>query len=330
MLSGLSLPGGCSDLVGDLWSSFFLVVPSISTTFASIESMFGGLAPGSIGWLLVDEAGQALPQAAVGALMRSKRAIVVGDPAQIEPIVALPNTLTQSICKHFRIDPNRFNAPESSVQTMADAATPHCAEFEGIGGSRLVGIPLLVHRRCADPMFSVSNAVAYGQLMVQSKQDAESGIKACLGPSRWIDIRGISREKWCPEEEAAALELLMKLKQSGLKPDLYVITPFVAVRENLIRTIEGSNILQNWVEDPDDYVRKMVGTVHTVQGREAEAVIFVLGAQSEAQSGAREWAGSRPNLLNVAVTRAREVLYVIGNRQLWGNVGFFRELSNRL
>jgi len=28
-------------------------------------------------------------------------------------------------------------------------------------------------------------------------------------------------------------------------------------------------------------------------------------------------AGGRPNLLNVAVTRAKEVLYVIGNRQLW-------------
>jgi len=43
--------------------------------------------------------------------------------------------------------------------------------------------------------------------------------------------------------------------------------------------------------------------VHTVQGREAEAVIFVLGAPASAQTGARGWAGGRPNLLNVAVTR---------------------------
>jgi hypothetical protein len=65
-------------------------------------------------------------------------------------------------------------------------------------------------------------------------------------------------------------------------------------------------------------------------GREAEAVIFVLGAPSPSQTGARGWAGSHPNLLNVAVTRAKEALYVIGNRDLWCGAGLFRELDHRL
>jgi len=40
--------------------------------FASVEKMLGAFTSSSLGWLIIDEAGQALPQAAVGALMRTK------------------------------------------------------------------------------------------------------------------------------------------------------------------------------------------------------------------------------------------------------------------
>ena len=69
-----------------------------------------------------------------------------------------------------------------------------------------------------------------------------------------------------------------------------------------------------------------VGTVHMVKGREAEAVVFVLDAQAPSRAGARNWAGSKPNAINVAVTRAQERLYVIGNRGLWQDAGHFRSL----
>jgi hypothetical protein len=131
------------DLLPDLWSSLFIVVPGLSTTFASVSRMLGKLPPQSIGWLLIDEAGQALPQAAVGAIIKTRRAVAVGDLVQIEPVVVLPEVLTQNICKSFGVDPTLFNAPAASVQTLADAATPYFAEFEGSLGCRVVGIPVL-------------------------------------------------------------------------------------------------------------------------------------------------------------------------------------------
>lgn len=73
-----------------------------------------------------------------------------------------------------------------------------------------------------------------------------------------------------------------------------------------------------------------VGTVHTVQGREAKIVFFVLGAQGASQNGARNWAGGRPNLVNVAVTRAQASIYVIGNRGLWKSAGVFALLDRFL
>jgi superfamily I DNA and/or RNA helicase len=89
-------------------------------------------------------------------------------------------------------------------------------------------------------------------------------------------------------------------------------------------------VLNNWVADQNGWLRERIGTVHVVQGREAEAVILVLGAPDPNQAGARGWAGSRPNLLNVAATRAKEVLYVIGNRELWRRAGVFKELEAQL
>ena len=136
-------------LITDLWATFFLVVPVVSTTFASVSKMFSRIGQEDLGWLLIDEAGQALPQAAVGAVLRSKRAVVVGDPLQIEPIVVLPESLTEKICENFTVDPELYNPPFASAQTLADRATGYLGSFETPFGTREVGVPLLVHRRCA-------------------------------------------------------------------------------------------------------------------------------------------------------------------------------------
>ena len=329
--SGRALSGAAQEaLLPDLWASLFLVVPVVSTTFASVERMLGRLPPEALGWLLIDEAGQALPQAAVGALMQTKRAVVVGDPLQIEPVVVLSDTLTKTICRRFGVDPDRFNAPEASVQTLADEATPYVAEFAGRQGSRTVGVPLLVHRRCAEPMFGISNAIAYERLMVNAKEPALSAIRELIGPSRWFNVQGTAEEKWCPQEGQLVIKLLRQMAHAGVNPDLYIITPFVVVQDNLRKVIRDSGALNGWTDDPWKWTGDRVGTVHVAQGREAEAVIFVLGASAPQQAGARDWAGKRPNLLNVAATRAKEAFYIVGNRQLWCAAGVFRELDARL
>ena len=74
-----------------------------------------------------------------------------------------------------------------------------------------------------------------------------------------------------------------------------------------------------------DYRR--VGTVHTTQGKEADVVIMVLGGGT---AGARDWASSRPNLLNVAASRAKARFYVVGDRKDWSRRRFFDVLSKNL
>ncbi|MDL2307353.1 AAA domain-containing protein, partial [Desulfovibrio sp. OttesenSCG-928-C06] len=108
------------------------------------------------------------------------------------------------------------------------------------------------------------------------------------------------------------------------------VTPFVDVQNGLRTLLVSSTALDGWVENPREWVNEHVGTVHTVQGREAEAVILVLGAPEASQRGARAWAGKTPNLLNVAVTRAKEAVYVVGCREAWKDIGFFQTLSHML
>jgi hypothetical protein len=127
------------------------------------------------------------------------------------------------------------------------------------------------------------------------------------------------------------LELLFKLKAEIGPPDLFIVTPFVTVGDQARKVIKESHILQSWgVQEDYIWLSERVGTIHTMQGREAEAVIFILGAPSKEQNRARSWAGSKPNLLNVAVTRAKEAIYIIGNKAQWSEAGVFRELADSI
>ncbi len=324
-LSSSQSSSEADDFASDLWSSLFLVVPAVSTAFASVGKMLEKLPQESLGWLLIDEAGQASPQSAVGAILKTKRAIVVGDPMQIEPVVTLSESLTKSICEQFEVEENSFNAPAASVQTLCDAATPYFAELNGCQ----VGVPLLVHRRCEDPMFGIANTIAYDGLMVNAKKSGASKIRDSLGSSAWFDAESVSEQKWSAAEGEKLIEILTKINASDGSPDLFIITPFKDVAYDLRSFVSKSGILQRWkISDSQSWLRERIGTVHTFQGKEAEAVIFVLGAASPEQSGSRIWAGKKPNLLNVAVTRAKEVFYVIGNKKLWREAGNFADLAD--
>ena len=66
-----------------------------------------------------------------------------------------------------------------------------------------------------------------------------------------------------------------------------------------------------------------------MQGKESAIVILVLGG-NPAKPGAKDWAAEKPNLLNVAVSRAKRRLYVIGDKNTWGIRPYFCELAQLL
>lgn len=321
-----------------IWDVISLIIPVVSTSFASVASMFRGIGSESLGWLIVDEAGQAVPQAAVGAVWRAQRTVVVGDPIQIEPVVTLPKSVFNDIRKYYEIT-SHYLSEKSSVQTLMDLANKYGTFLQ----SRWIGSPLWVHRRCINPMFKICNEIAYDGNMVlatENPEDKQAPLKAeeqslvkflkHMGPSSWYQVQGETDvRQYVPAQGKLVAELVKKAFQyfNGQVPSLFIITPFTAVKEEL------KSLLKNRYEELTSskinkkqfhrWVNESVGTVHTFQGKEASVVIFCLGVDHK-NLGPASWATNEPNLINVAVSRAKYRFYVVGDINIWGPLEYMK------
>jgi hypothetical protein len=64
--------------------------------------------------------------------------------------------------------------------------------------------------------------------------------------------------------------------------------------------------------------------------KEANEVILILGCDANTGKGAADWAGSKPNILNVALTRAKYRIAIIGDSDVWKEVPYFNIAYERL
>lgn len=317
LLSGKLLPLVDEKVAAVLWNTFWFCVPVVSTTLASSERLFSKMGRGSIGWLLLDEAGQATPQSACGVIWRAQRAIIIGDTLQIPPVVTIPEGLGKLLQNKYSLEEPHWSPLHSSAQFLADRATPFGAYIDINGSQIWTGTPLRAHRRCEDPMFTISNQIAYNGQMV--KVGADAPMDSLLPPSCWFDVKGTILEAGnIVSADVQALEEIVSRIRPDVEGDIFAISPFRAVSDYCDAHVTGKKRL-----------RLTFGTIHVFQGKEADVVFLVLG-MDPANIGARNWASSMPNLLNVAVTRARKRFYVIGDYDLWKRHNYFAQLAEIL
>jgi superfamily I DNA and/or RNA helicase len=315
MLSGWVTVRG--DMCQNLWDTFFLCVPVVSTTLASASRLFKNMDRNQIGWLLIDEAGQAPPQAAVGLIHRSKRCVIVGDPLQIEPVITVPEKLVARLRNECEVD-TAWSPCKVFVQQLADRVSLW-GTYMQVGNSEekvWTGFPLRAHRRCEDPMFTIANKIAYGNQMVNAVDEISN--EEFIGPSAWFHIECSSSpcDKHVILEEIELLKNKIKELQKHYSGEIYVISPFKSVANYCMNTFKMQNTIS-------------CGTIHTFQGKEADVVFFILGG-NPTTTGARNWASQKPNMLNVALTRAKKRFYVIGNKNLWASCNYFNILANSI
>lgn len=310
-----------------LLNSLMIAVPVISSTFAAVERFLVNCkSESSLGTIIIDEAGQASPHMLVGALFRAQKAIVVGDSKQIEPVQTVQDLFVDRIGGEGI---GKYRSKELSVQSLADAQNPFAGIIKNLDGSESwVGCPLVIHRRCKDPMFTVANELSYGGFMINKTMNPKDPIEPCK-ESCWItyDASNIGsstgKDRYIQIQGQIAFELIQKLRARNTKfKDIFIITPFTTVAYSFKKYMESiSDDIVNWTDkdNKSGWLKDNIGTVHTFQGKEAKVVIYMLGCQSHGSAnGAIKWVNA--NNVNVAFTRAKEYVYVIGDATKWAEL----------
>ena len=299
------------NIIAEAWHWINMTIPIIGSTFASFSRMCTNMGKETLGHLFIDEAGQALPQASVGAIFRSRHVMAVGDPAQIKPVLTLDANILNMLGAYYGVS-QKYLSETASTQTLVDEVSQY-GFYKDLNQENWIGIPLWVHRRCKYPMFDISNVISYGGNMVQGDQKT--------GVAEWYDIKGRASDKYVAEQGKFLREKIQTMIMENpdivddpTKDIIYVISPFKNVAYQLSRELKKIGFTR--------YDKKgkptNIGTVHTFQGKEAPIVFFVLGADEKCV-GAANWAvgTENPNIMNVAATRAKNEFYIIGDKKLY-------------
>jgi len=272
-------------------------------------------------FLVVDEAGQASPEVGCTAFALARRALVIGDPYQIEPVHNVPagidaaNLKRAGLTEHIDYLDNHYGrSHDGNLIRLAQARTRFT-----MPGSPDPGMFLSEHRRCLPAIISLCNEMVYrGQLNPRRGADAGSSPLPPLGhrdiPS--AEIRRIGTSPYNAVEARAIAEWVAENRQmlldaypaaeGDLAQVLAVVTPFKAQAREVRGALRRMHV--------PEYERMTVGTVHKLQGAESPVVIF-----STTYPGTHEgtmFFDRGVNMLNVAISRAKDSFLVFGDRRI--------------
>jgi hypothetical protein len=260
--------------------------------------------------VIIDEASQCSIPSIVPLLFRARRALVIGDAMQLPPVITLP-VETDGILRG-RHDISGHWLGENRLSPVRHSA--FAAAEQAAGGSLLLD----EHYRCHPEIAAIPNRLFYqGKLRVLT--DIRNRPHLNKLPILWSHVqgqaeRGPNGTSWQNLIEAHQVVRCVKkaLDELPETATIGVVTPYKPQADALQRTLRE-------VE-----ARVRVGTAHKFQGGERDVMVLSLVAADNVQPRAFDWADQQRELWNVAITRARSHLIVVGDENVWtrrGGVG---------
>lgn len=305
-----------------LWKRLAKLTPCFVSTLYMLPAFFsaylGKTIPlyNFIDILIIDEAGQVVPEVAGASFALAKKAVNVGDTLQIPPVWKVPlsvdigNTQSFGIVKNVN-DYEKLGicgalAGDGSVMKMAK----NLSRFTEPGTDG--GLWLTEHRRCVPEIIEYCNELAYHGKLLPKRPSIKNYFLPHMG---YAHIPGSAKKRggsleneleaetivsWIDRNKEQILGYYRNEGVTCIKDIIAIVTPFTSQKELLRTKLRKAGM--GGVK---------AGTVHTLQGDERPIIIFSPVYDNNFSS--TYFYDQGVSMLNVAVSRARDSFLVFGD-----------------
>lgn len=234
---------------------------------------------------IIDEASQCNTAVSLVPIIRGKSLMLVGDPQQLNPVITLDPMINADLKSKYKVNDN-YDYIENSV-------------YKAFLANDSISLETLLHNhyRCAKVIIDFNNKKYYNsKLNIKTKPVYEN-------PLLFLEVaENHSADKNTAPEEVERVVSYIK-KNPGKK--IGIITPFKNQKELIEERLEEEHL------DSD----VACGTVHAFQGDEKDEILFSLALTDRTNSGTYDWLKNNRELINVAVSRAKNKLILISSNK---------------
>lgn len=261
---------------------FLRIFPVVATTCISAHKL--GMPQPAFDLVIMDEASQCNMALSLVPILRGENLMLVGDPQQLSPVILLDER-DNAVLKQRYLIPEEYDYRENSI-------------YKAFLANDAVSDEILLrhHYRCSPKIISFNNQKYYkGRLCIDSVSKAQQPLVYLEVSNNRTDSRNTA-----PQEAQRIVEYVREHRDKKIG----VITPFSNQREYIAARLREAGLEE-----------VTCGTVHAFQGDEKDVILFSLAITEQTGAKTYEWLKNNRELINVATSRAREQLVVLGSME---------------
>lgn len=258
------------------------IFPIIATTCVSAHRL--GEPEPMFDIVIMDEASQCNTAVSLVPIVRGNNLMLVGDPQQLSPVILLDDLVNERLKKRYCVS-EEYDYRRNSIYKVYLACDAVSDE-----------ILLHNHYRCHPRIIEFNNKKYYNSRLNIRTSSQESA------PLEYLDMQDAqtTMKNTAPAEARAIAEYAAAHRDRSIG----VITPFVNQKQLIEQALKDVGV-----------TNVACGTVHAFQGDEKDVILFSTAITDQTQAGTYEWLKNNKELINVATSRAREKLVVLGSQR---------------